>query len=194
VDGRRIKEFDKIVKMGKEGQEALNNYWLDYALYTSLEYWLMVTLLIAPLIVLFFKIDKSKIFFIGFFGYSIHMIFGYIDLLSRNLGLLNYPFPVIPMLPGISIDSSFVPVTFMLVYQWTLNHQKNYYIYMVLTSAILAFVFKPLLIGLGLFKLYGNTNYYYLFVSYLIVIVMAKFITNVFLWMEKKFNNKRNSG
>ncbi|MEH7443694.1 hypothetical protein V7201_15385 [Bacillus sp. JJ1122] len=193
MDGRRIKEFDEIVKMGKEGQEALNHYWMDYALYTSLEYWIMVMLLIAPLIILFFKIDKSKIFFMGFFGYSIHMIFGYIDLFSRNLGLVNYPFPVIPMLPGLSIDSSFVPVTFMLVYQWTLNHQKNYYIYMVLTSAILAFAFKPLLVGLGLFKLYGNTNYFYLFVCYLIVIVLAKFFTNVFLWMEKKFNNKMKS-
>jgi hypothetical protein len=193
VEGYRIKEFDKIVKMGKEGQEALNNYWFDYALYTSLEYWLMVTLFIAPLIILFFKIDKSKIFFIGFYGYSIHMLFGYIDLYNKNSGLLNYPFPVIPMLPGLSLDSSFVPVTFMLVYQWTLNHRKNYYIYMVFTSAILAFVFKPLLVGLGLFKLYGNTNYVFLFVCYLIVVVLAKVITNVFIWTEKKFNTKRTS-
>jgi len=193
VDGRRIKEFDKIVKMGKEGQEALNHYWLDNALYTSFEYWLMVTLLIAPLIILFFKIDKSKLFFMGFYGYSIHMLFGYVDLYNKNLGLLNYPFPVIPMLPGLSLDSSFVPVTFMLVYQWTLNHQKNYYLYMLLTSAILAFAFKPLLVGLGLFRIYGNTNYFFLFICYVIVIVLAKFITNVFLWTEKKYNNQRTS-
>ncbi|WP_249745538.1 hypothetical protein [Mesobacillus boroniphilus] len=44
----RLSRFDKIVEMGKEGQKALNEYWLDYALYTSFEYWLMVLLLLAP--------------------------------------------------------------------------------------------------------------------------------------------------
>ncbi|KMJ57162.1 hypothetical protein AB685_17275 [Bacillus sp. LL01] len=184
----RLEQFDKIVKMGKEAQKALNNYWIDFALYTSFEYFLMVLLLIVPLTYLFFKIDKNKIFFMGFFGYSIHVIFGYVDTFSKNLGFLNYPFPVIPIIPGLSLDSSFIPVTFMLVYQWTLNSKKNYYVYMIITSAILSFVFKPLLVALGLFRLYGNTNYLYLFIGYLIVITIAKFITDIFLWTEKNFN------
>jgi hypothetical protein len=187
LEKKRIEEFDRLVKMGKEGQNALNEYWLEYSLYTSFEYWLMVSFLIVPLIILFFKIDKSKIFFIGFFGYSIHILFGFIDVYATNSGLLNYPFPLIPMLPGLSLESSLIPVTFMLVYQWTLTHNKNYYIYMVLTSAVLAFGFKPLLVGLGLFRLYGNTNYFFLFICYLIVVLFAKFITNVFLWTERKF-------
>jgi hypothetical protein len=189
MEENRIKDFDHIVQMGKKGQEALNDYWVEHSIYTSFEYWFMVMLFIVPLIVLFFKIDKSKLFFMGFYGYSIHMLFGYIDFFNKNYGLLNYPFPMIPMVPGLSLDSSFVPVTFMLVYQWTLNHKKNYYVYTVLTSAVLAFVFKPLLAGLGLFKLYGITNYLYLFVCYLVVIVLAKVIMNVFLWTERKFNN-----
>ncbi|MDF2036513.1 hypothetical protein P2R12_05840 [Cytobacillus oceanisediminis] len=189
MEENRIKEFDDIVKMAKEGQKALNDYWVEYSIYTSFEYWFMVVLFIVPLLVLFFKIDKRKLFFMGFYGYSIHMLFGYIDLYNKNSGLLNYPFPMIPMIPGLSLDSSFVPVTFMLVYQWTLNHKKNYYVYTVLTSAVLAFVFKPLLIGLGLFKLYGNTNYFFLFACYLIVIILAKVITDVFLWTERKFSN-----
>lgn len=189
MEENRIKDFDQIVKMGKEGQKALNDYWVEYSIYNSFEYWFMVMLFIVPLIVLFFKIDKRKLFFMGFYGYSIHMLFGYIDLYNKNSGVLNYPFPMIPAVPGISLDSSFVPVTFMLVYQWTLNHKKNYYVYTVLTSAVLAFVFKPLLIGLGLFKLYGSTNYFFLFICYLIVIILAKVITDVFLWTERKFNN-----
>ncbi|WP_163143827.1 hypothetical protein [Bacillus sp. 22-7] len=184
---KRIEQFDHIVRMGKKGQEALNKYWLDFELYTSFEYWLMAALLIGPLIYLFFKIDKNKIFFFGFYGYSIHVIFGYIDLFSKNLGYLNYPFPVIPMLPGLTLDSSFVPVTFMLVYQWTINREKNYYLYMIITSAVMAFIFKPVLVGIGLMRLYGNTNYIYLFAGYLIVITLAKFIMSVFLWTEAKY-------
>jgi hypothetical protein len=80
--------------------------------------------LFVPLLVLFFKIDKRKLFFMGFYGYSIHMLFGYIDLYNKNSGLLNDPFSIIP---GLSLASSFLPVTYMLVYQWTLNHKKNYY-------------------------------------------------------------------
>lgn len=186
----QIQEFDKIVKMIKEAQHALNDYWLELALYTSLEYWLMVSFLILPLVYLFFKIDKSNIFFIGFYGYSVHVVFGYIDLFSKHSGFLNYPFPVIPMLPGLSLDSSFVPVLFMLVYQWTLKHKKNYYVYMVITSGFLSFIFKPIMAGIGLIRLYGNTNYLHLFIGYLIVITIAKFFTDVFLWIEKKYNNK----
>jgi hypothetical protein len=188
----RLDQFDKIVKMNKE-HKALFDYWADYALYTSFEYWLMVSFLIVPLIYLFFKIDKSKIFFMGFYGYSIHIFFSYIDLFGKNLGLWNYPFPVIPIIPGISIDSSLIPVTFMLVYQWTLNYKKNYYVYTIITAAILSFIFKPLLVALGLFKMYGNINYFHLFVCYLIVIILAKFITNVFLWTERRYNNQKNT-
>lgn len=184
---KRLEQFDHIVRMGKEGQKALNKHWLDFELYTSFEYWLMASLLIGPLIYLFFKIDKHKIFFFGFYGYSIHVIFGYIDLFSKNSGYLNYPFPVIPMLPGLTLDSSFVPVTFMLVYQWTINREKNYYLYMIITSAVMAFIFKPVLVGIGLMRLYGNTNYIYLFAGYLIVITIAKFIMSVFLWTEAKY-------
>ncbi|MEW9108922.1 hypothetical protein ACQCT6_06370 [Cytobacillus gottheilii] len=186
----QIKQFDQIVKMGEQAQKALNDYWLEFSLYTSFEYWLMVSILIVPLIILFFKIDKNQIFLMGFYGYSVHVIFGYVDLYTKNSGFLNYPFPVIPMLPGISLDSSLVPVTFMLVYQWVVNHQKNYILYMGITSAFLAFVFKPILVALGLIRLYGNTNYFHLFLAYLLVITIAKFLTNVFLWMEKKFNNE----
>ena len=181
--------------MSSEGQKALNDYWKDFSLYTSLEYWMMVAFLIVPLIYLFFKIDKNKLFLIGFYGYSVHMLFGYLDLFGRNRGLWNYPFPVFPQIPGFSIDSSLVPVTFMLVYQYTLNRNKNFYIYTIVTALIFSFLFKPLLVALGLFKMYGTINYLHLFIVYLFVLLTAKFITNVFLWMQRKYSKsslKRN--
>jgi hypothetical protein len=187
-NNNRIDQFDKIVKMGKESQKALIDYWKDFSLYTSFEYWLMVAFLIVPLVYLFFKMDKNKIFLIGFYGYSIHMLFAYLDLFGKNRGWWNYPFPVFPPIPGLSIDSSLVPITFMLVYQWTLNRNKNYYIYSIITALILSFLFKPFLVGLGLFKMYGNINYVHLFIVYLFVLLTAKFITNVFLWMQRKYS------
>ncbi|WP_079504617.1 hypothetical protein [Mesobacillus jeotgali] len=189
MEKERIKEFDKIVELGEQGQKALNQYWLDYSLYASVEYLMMVLFLVGPLILLFFKIDRTKIFRIAFFGYSIHMIFGYQDLFGRNMGYWNYPFPVIPVLPGISLDSSLIPVTFMLVYQWTINHKKNYYLYAILTAVILSFGFKPLLVGLGLFKMYEDVSYFHLFISYLSVLILAKLLTNLFVWMKNHYES-----
>ena len=189
MEATRLERFDKIVEMGKEGQVALNEYWKDFSLYYSFEYWLMAVLLIAPIIYVLFKIDKNKTFEIGFYGYSVHVVFGYIDLYGRNMGFWNYPIPVIPVLPGISIDSSFVPVIFMLVYQWTLKHKKNYYLYAFITSLVLSYAFKPILVMLGVFRLYGNVKYFHLLICYIIVIFVSKFLTNIFLWLKRKYAN-----
>jgi len=63
----------------------------------------MVLLFIAPLIFVLIKIDKNKIFLIGFYGYSIHMTLGYLDMVGRNLGFWNFPFPLIPGITRIGI-------------------------------------------------------------------------------------------
>lgn len=189
MENDRISRFDEIVKMGKEGQKALNQYWLDYAIYTSFEYWLMVLLLVVPFIFLFLKINKNKLFQILFYGYSIHISFGYSDLYGRNLGYWNYPFPVIPALPGIILDSSFIPIIFIFVYQSTLNSNKKYYLYATITAGILSFVFKPMLVELGLFRMYGPTNYFHLFLSYLSIITFAKLLTDLFVWIKKRYSS-----
>jgi hypothetical protein len=184
------KEFDKAVKLNEEAHRALISYWKEYEIYLSLEFWLMVTILVVPLIILFFKIDKSKLFFMGFYGYSIHMLFAYTDAFGRNMGFWNYPFPIFPVIPGLAIDSSLVPVMFILVYQYTLNHKKNYYVYTVIAAAIFSFGFKPILVGMGMFKMFGEINYLHLFISFIPVIVLAKVIVDVFLWVEKRYKKR----
>lgn len=191
MEDGRLSRFDKIVEMGKEGQEALNQYWLGYALYASFEYWLMVLFLVAPLVILFLKINKEKLFQILFYGYSIHISFGYLDLYGRNMGYWNYPFPVIPVLPGISLDSSLIPITFMFVYQATIYSTKKYYLYATITAVILSFVFKPMLVGLGLFRMYGAINYFHLFLSYVSVFIFAKLMTDLFIWIKKRYSTTR---
>lgn len=183
----RIEQFDKIVKMIEGAQAALNKYFFDYRIFTTFEYWLMIFFLIAPLVLLYFKIDKSKLFEICFYGYNIHVLFGYIDLYGRNLGYWNYPFPVLPPITGLSLDASLVPVTFMLVYQWTIKRKKNYYIYSLLTAVIFSFLFKPVLVRMGLFKLYQEINYIHLLICYVIVVFVAKWMMDLFLWIRRKY-------
>ena len=188
LEDNRIEQFDKIAKSIKEARKDLVDYWMDYSLYTSFEYWMVVALFIAPLIVLFFKIDKNKIFHIGFYGLCVHMLAFYIDTFAREMGFWNHPFPLIPLIPGFGLDSSIIPVTLMLVYQWTLNHNKNYYIFSGITALIFAFLMTPIFVTMDLHRIYGKTNYLYVFLGYVLVIVCAKFITNVFLWTEGKYS------
>ncbi|WLR54751.1 hypothetical protein LC048_20465 [Mesobacillus subterraneus] len=191
MENERIARFDKIVKKGKEGQEALNEYWWEYSLYTSFEFWLMVLFLVAPLILLLFKINKNKLFQILFYGYSVHISFAYEDLYGKNMGYWNYPFPVIPVLPGLTLDSSLIPIIFIFVYQFTLNNNKKYYLYATLTAVILSFVFKPMLVGLGLFRMYGSISYIHLFLSYLSIIIYAKLITDFFVWFKIRYSKNK---
>lgn len=182
----RVKQFDKIVEMTRELQKDLTEYFLNYKLYASFEYWMMIAILLAPLVFIMLKIDKKKILQIGFYGYGIHIFISYLDLYGRSSGYWNYPFPVIPELPGLSLDSSLIPVAYMLMYQWTINRKKNYYIYAIVLSGGFAFVFKPMLVGIGLFKLYG-INYFHILIVYIIPAILSKLITDLFLWLQKKY-------
>lgn len=183
----RISDFDKAVKIREESTEAFVDYWKEYSLFLSFEYWIMVAILVIPLVVLFLKIDKKNIFMIGFYGYGVHMLYAYIDLFGVNNGFWNYPFPVIPALPSFSMDSSLIPVTFMLIYQKTFNKYKKYYLYSIIAGFLLSFVFKFILVKMDLFRMYGNANYLHLLVAYLIVIVLAKVCSDVFLWLKKRY-------
>jgi hypothetical protein len=77
----------------------------------------------------------------------------------------------------------------MLIYQFTLNREKNYYVLMILLSSVLAFVFKPLLVAIGLFEMGIGTNYFTLFIGYVVVGLIAKWITNLFVYFEKNAHN-----
>ena len=64
---------------------------------------------------------------------------------------------------SIALDSSFVPVTFILVYQYILNKGHNYYLWMLGLCLVFAFFLKPLLLGIGLFRFGGKENFFMLF-------------------------------
>ncbi|MER7683261.1 MULTISPECIES: CBO0543 family protein [Bacillati] len=187
MNEKRIEHFNEIVNLRKESTEALLNYWEYFTFYTSFEYWLLVGFFLIPLIILIKKIDKSNIFLIGFFGYCIHIATLYSNLLAVNLGLWNYPIQLIPTMPSFSLDSSLIPVTYMLAYQWTMIKNKNYYITIFVVSAFFSFIFEPLIVKLGMLKMYGEITHVHTFFVYIFIGLFAKFTTNIFLWLQKKY-------
>ncbi|WP_426445827.1 CBO0543 family protein [Paenibacillus sp. S-38] len=178
--------FEHLRQLKKQYSAEHMDYWLHYSIPTTWEFWTCVVLLIGPLVLLYYMLDRSKAFHMGFFGYSIHIVTFYTDNLGVTRGLWDYPYKVLPFLPmSLMIDASLVPVFYMLVYQWTVHRHKSKLLYLTATSAIFAFVIKPLLSLAGLFMLYEWMNFFYLFLAYLFVMFGAMLLTAIFRWLMR---------
>ncbi len=172
--------LEKIHSIRNKLEETYIDYWHQFSTIHAWQFWLVLLMLFIPLVVLFFKIDRSKIFQLGFFGYSIHVLAAYTDALGIRKNWWDYPYVVFPQLPGsIGIDASLIPVYFILLYQWCLNKNKNYWVYGTLSAFGFTFIFKPLLVWLNVFQLY--TSWFNLLLAYLLVTYVAKLITDIFI-------------
>src|SRR5699024_1852010 len=105
-----------------------------------------------------------------------------------GLGLWEYPYHVIPFLPSFSLDEALVPVCFMLLYQWTLIHNKNIYLYYIFLSSLFDFVLKPIMLKFHFIHMFSVIIYFYLFLFYIAYFIVSKLITNVFIWLQQKGN------
>jgi hypothetical protein len=189
VDIEQMKQLDKINKLHESVSSQSIQYWSKYSNMGTWHFWFLVGMLVIPLIILYFTIDRKKALLIGFYGLNVHLWFHYIDAYGVINALWNYPHTIIPFFSiSIALETSFIPVTFMLLYQWTLNNKKNYYLYATGYCLFLAFLLKPALTIFQLFQLYKG-NYFFIFLSYLSVSIISKWITNVFIHFEKMPQN-----
>ncbi|WP_409295528.1 hypothetical protein V1498_19295 [Peribacillus sp. SCS-26] len=186
MSSSRIEQFDKIVNLRKVSNDRLIDYWQQYSDYSTWQFWLMIAMFVVPLIILVWRIDRSRALLLGFFGFSFHMVFAYTDMFGMIRGFWHYPYQIFPHLPSISLDSALVPVIFILVFQWTIHHKKSYFLYALLTAAVLSFGLKPLLVKAGLFRLYDGITYVHLFMFYIVVVIAARGITYVFEKLQEK--------
>ena len=185
VNKNQLARLEEIRKVEMEQSNRWINYWQDYSNFNTWQVWVGIAMLVIPLVILILFIDRKKIFHLGFYGYSIHIFFAMVDAFGVLRGLWIYPYKLLPALPAsLSLDSSFVPVTFILIYQWILNKGKNYYIWILLLCLVFAFFIKPLLLGIGLFRFGGKENFLMLFWGYVAVALISKWITDFFAFLH----------
>ncbi|PLT30647.1 CBO0543 family protein [Peribacillus deserti] len=177
----------KLKDMQLEYSDTWIEYWQRYSDFNTWQFWVIGALLLVPLIAIYFFIDRKRALLIGFYGLNVHVWFTYTDTLGGNRNLWFYPYKVFPFLPtNFALDVSFIPVSFMLVYQWTVKRKKNYYGYGLLLCAFLAFIFKPILSMIGIFELDRGATYIHLFAGYISVMLVSKWLTNLFVYFERK--------
>lgn len=169
--------------------KLLNNsidYWQEYSSFGTWQFWVVLSFFILPLIAIYVFIDKKRALLLGFFGFNVHVWFTYIDLLGGINNFWFYPYKIFPFFAtSFALDVSLIPMLYMFVYQWTLNHMKNYYLYILILCGVLAFVFKPILSMLDLFELNKGTNYFHIFLAYILVALLSKIITNIFIYFQQ---------
>ncbi|MFC0274080.1 CBO0543 family protein [Metabacillus herbersteinensis] len=175
----------------KDTQEKLStqwiDYWNDYSSIDTWQFWVNVGLIIIPLIILYFLIDRKKIFILGFFGLNIHVWSAYLDAIATRHNYLEYPYKAIPFIPiNFGVDTALVPVSFILLYQWTLSKNKNFYLYSLVLIGFISFIFRPLTAAHHLLHLNKGANYFHIFIGYIIITLFSKGITNVFQYLHTK--------
>jgi len=185
---KQLELFNKIRSMTEELNQLQLEYWNAYSDFELWQFWIVLIALIAPLIALLFLIDKQKTLLLGFFGFNYHVWFSYVNQIGISMGLWEYPYQLHPFLPSFALDASLVPISFILLLQWTLNHNKNIYLYSVVLSAFFAFVLKPIMVTFDFFHMFKGVNYIHLFLFYIAFFVVSMLITNLFLWLQKKEN------
>jgi hypothetical protein len=187
MNSNQQKRLDEILTQQEDVVNMWMEYWRDFSTWQTWQFWAIVFMLIVPLIVVYVAIDKNKVFQIGFYGFNIHTWFTYSDAIAMRTAHVTYPFQAIPVLPvNFALDASLVPVSFMLLYQWCINHNKNVFLYGVVLSAFFSFIFKPLLVFINLMQMNKGMNYFYLFLNYLLILILAIVITKVFTFLRKK--------
>lgn len=181
------KLLNKIQDIQSDLLSTGTDYWQRYTSFDTWQFWLNLAFLILPLIAVYIFVDKNRALLLGFYGFNVHVWFTYVD----TFGIVNnywiYPYKLLPFFgTSFALDVSLIPVLFIFVYQWTLNHKKNYYIFILLLCAFLAFIFKPILPILNLFELNKGFTFFHIFLGYIFIALFSKIITNIFVYFERK--------
>ncbi|WP_019414192.1 hypothetical protein [Paenisporosarcina sp. TG20] len=188
---KQSEDLSQIRSMEEGLTQVQIKYWQSFSDFDTWQLWVIIVMMIVSLVVLFILIDKKNILLLGFFGFNYHVWFHYANAIGIKFALWEYPYQLIPFLPTFALDAALVPICYMFLYQWTLKHDKNIYLYSLLLSGFFAFIFKPILVAFDYFHMFKGINYLHLFLFYMLFLIVSKLITNLFVWLQQKeYSNK----
>ncbi|CAM5408437.1 MULTISPECIES: hypothetical protein [Niallia] len=174
--------WDKINEINGQLHSLYSSYWDKYSDFATWQFWIILLSLLVPLIILYFMVDRRRLFEILFFGYTVHLLWAYIDLALSRTNYLTHTYFLTPMLPNaLNITGSFLPVGFMLVYQYATNRKKNFYILTVLLSAVYTFICANIEKSMGLVTFHRGIHVIHLFLLDLFIVFVAYWFTRLLL-------------
>lgn len=165
--------------------ELYSSYWNQYSDFGTWQFWVVCFLLVAPLIWVYFVVDRKRIFELFFFGYTVHMIWNYVEIALGRNGYFIHKYFLTPVLPNATnMTASFLPVCFLLLYQYCSNRQKNYYLYSLVLCAVLVFGFASLEVYFGFAEYRNGMNSFYLLLISVAIVYLSYWFTKFVLKLK----------
>ena len=107
-------------------------------------------------------VDRKRIKEILLFGALLIIFIGLLDDIGVNLSLWSYPYKLTYLVTTLNaVDYGMIVVMHMFIYQ-KFKEWKTFLIANVLLAAIFTFIFEPISVRLGIYKL-DNWKYIYSF-------------------------------
>ncbi|MGX6446325.1 hypothetical protein ACWM35_24305 [Neobacillus sp. K501] len=181
--------WNEINKLSEKVTSLMNSHWHKYSDWGNWQFWVILLFLLAPLIVLLIKLDRRRTFEILFFGFTVHMLWSYTDLILIRQGYVDHNYFLLPFLPqGLGITASLLPVSFMFIYQYCIKHDKIFLVWASGLSAVIAFIFAPLENVIGLVTIGKGLNVVHLFFIDIAIAMAAYGMTRFFIKFQKTKN------
>ncbi|UTR12686.1 hypothetical protein MM300_10610 [Evansella sp. LMS18] len=178
--------WEQIYINQDELSSLIFSYWNEYSAPGTWGFSIVLSLTILPLILVYFFVDRKRIFEIFFFGYTVHMLWTYASLPLENNGYFTHHYFLTPYLPfSLNMTVSVLPVGFLFVYQYCTNKGKNFYLYAAALSALFAFVFATIEVYVGYAEFRGWMNQFYLFLIDMVIAVIAYWFTRLLLKVQR---------
>lgn len=179
--------YNQIYEMKEQLGSLLKEHWQLYSNMGTWFFWVNLLTLIIPLVVLYFLVDKKRLFELCFFGYSLHIIWVTVDSFLTSNNYFNHPHSISYLLPqGITVAAVLFPVVFMLLYQYCTNNGKNFYIYSIIGAFIFAFGYGAFSDAIDMLRMHKGMNLMYLFLIDVAIVYVALGMTNLFKLIKRK--------
>lgn len=176
--------WSEIIQLRQLLWDMTLDYWF-FNTFFSLNWWLLITASILIIIVWFLVLDKKRIIEIIAYGLFISITGFIFDLIGITMVLWSYPHRVLPILtPLIEINLVNMPIIYMLVYQY-FQSWRSFIIAMTINAFVFAFVLEPILIRLGIYKVY-YWEHIYSFPIYLLIGIFFKWLIIKLTQVENK--------
>ncbi|RKD25776.1 hypothetical protein BEP19_02215 [Ammoniphilus oxalaticus] len=179
--------WTKIYKESEDLNSIITTYWRHFSDWGHWQFWVVVAMFVIPLIVVYFKVDRARIFEIFFFGYTGHMLWGYSNLAMENMTVIVRKYFLIPPLQtSIAMTASLLPASYLLLYQYCTNKNKNFYLYTIGLSAVFAFGVVPIERWLDLIDIRKGMNFFYIFLNNVAVGYLSYWFTKFVIKVKNK--------
>lgn len=150
--------------------------WLRDGLF-HYKWWILILLVLVSLLIWWNRIDKSRLHEICLYAALAAIIAMGIFEWGEELTLWEFPIDIIPIFPPLSsINLIGLPLIYSLAYQH-FRTWKGFLWATLLITAVICFVFEPLLAWAGLYQLL-KWEYYYSFPVYAAMAVGTKAVAD----------------